>query len=201
MQREPMAPMMRPTIEAPMRSTWMSRRSRRLASTLCWILPSANALSMPSPGYAGAGAPRPELSPAELPPLLMRALALNDYPEADDGLRAMWAFSSDTTRFIYQNNMTEFIEDAHTTADTLPTSFYGCAFYGEFEMEGEVNMVGGGGDSSWIATQIMKTVSSDQRLRRWQWELRKHRRPPNLNSWYVESVGCSDRLGNFQIEG
>ena len=32
--------------------------------------------------------------------------------------------------------------------------------------------------------QVMKTVSSDGRLRRWQWEMRKRRRPPMLNTWY-----------------
>ena len=71
-----------------------------------------------------------------------------------------------------------------------------------WEMEGTMNMVGGAAaDTCWIATQIMQTVSSDGRMRRWQWELRKHRRPPNMGAWYVESIGSSDRLGNFQVEG
>ena len=83
----------------------------------------------------------------------------------------------------------------------MPTSFYGVALHGQsWELEGEMNMVGGG-DEPWIATQIMQTVSSDGRLRRWQWELRRHRRPPNLNAWYVESIGSSDREGNFDVEG
>ena len=37
-------------------------------------------------------------------------------------------------------------------------------------LETELNRVGG--DSGWIATQVMKTISSDGRMRRWQWEYR-----------------------------
>ena len=152
--------------------------------------------------FSGAGVPRPELPPSELPDLLMRCLKMNDFPEIDSGLNSMWAFAGDTTRFIYQNNITEFIEDAHETANTLPTSFYGMAMNGQsWKMEGEMNMVGNDPERCWIATQIMQSVSSDGRLRRWQWELRKHRRPPNLGAWYVESIGSSDRKGNFDIEG
>ena len=150
--------------------------------------------------FNGAGSPRPDLTPQELPILLMDSLKLNDFPEIDSGLLSMWAFAGDTTRFIYKNNITEFLDDAHETADTLPTSFYGVAMYGEFEMEGEMNMVGGS-DDPWIATQMMRTNSSDGRIRRWQWELRKHRRPPNLGAWYIESIGSSDRKGNFDIDG
>ena len=84
----------------------------------------------------------------------------------------------------------------------MPTSFYGTAMNGQsWEMEGTMNMVGGDPARAWIATQIMKTVSSDGRMRRWQWELRMHRRPPLMGAWYVESIGSSDRLGNFDIEG
>ena len=68
-----------------------------------------------------------------------------------------------------------------------------------WELEGKLNRVGG--EDGWIATQIMRTVSSDGRVRRWQWELRKHRRPPNQGAWFVESIGSSDRLGNFDLEG
>lgn len=97
----------------------------------------------PSATWLGAGRPRPSLPAAELPPLLMQALQLNDFPEIDAGLHAMWAFAGDTTRFIYKNNETEFIEDAHMTADTLPTSFYGMAMHGrEWEMETELTLVG-----------------------------------------------------------
>ena len=33
-----------------------------------------------------------------------------------------------------------------------------------------------------------------------KWELRKNKRPPNLNCWYVESIGSSDRNGEFEPE-
>ena len=117
----------------------------------------------------GAGVPRPELPPQDVPPLLMHALSNNDSPHPDAGLHSMWAFAGDTTRFVYRNNRSEFVEDAHETAASLPTSFYGTAMRGQsWEMEGSMNMVGQP-ESCWIATQIMKTVSSDGRMRRWQW--------------------------------
>ena len=150
----------------------------------------------------GAGVPRASLAPEDLPALLMEALRWNDVPTDDAGLRAMWAFAGDTTRFLYQNKITEFLEDAHETADTLPTSFYGVAMHGEsWELEGPLNYVGNADCDPWIATQMMKTISRDGRMRRWQWELRKHRRPPTRGAWYVESIGSSDRRGNFEIDG
>lgn len=170
-------------------------------SSLLRHLPSTRSPRAIMCALSAVGAPRPELPPAKLPGLLMRALRANDEPERDAGLRSMWEFSGDITRFVFQNNRTEFIESCHETAASMPTSFYGMAINGrEWEMEGELRMVGGGADP-WIATQVMRTTSSDGRMRRWQWELRKHRRPPNLGAWYVESVGSSDRLGNFDVEG
>lgn len=153
----------------------------------------------PTSSFQGAGIPRPELPPGEIPSLLMDALLLNDFPQVDAGLTSMWAFAGETTRHIFQQNMTEFIESAHETADLLPTSFYGAAMYGKsWVMETKVNRVGG--KEGWIATQVMKTISSDGRLRRWQWELRKNRRPPCLGCWFVESIGSSDRKGQFEAE-
>lgn len=148
--------------------------------------------------FQGAGVPRVELQPEEIPPLLMKALELNDFPYIDAGLESMWAFAGDTTRHIFQQNVTDFIESAHETADQFPTSFYGCAMYGKWSMETEMNRVGG--EHGWIATQVMKTITSDGRLRRWQWELRKNKRPPDLNVWFVESIGSSDRKGQFEPE-
>jgi hypothetical protein len=154
--------------------------------------------------FRGAGVPRPDLTPDEIPTLLMKALEFNDFPTVDTGLKSMWAFAGDTVQFIYQNNRTDFIVTAHETAQQFPTSFYGVAMNGtSWSMETELNLVGGGSDNcsdAWIATQVMRTISSDGRLRRWQWELRKHRRPPNLGCWYVESIGSSDRKGQFEPE-
>jgi hypothetical protein len=47
----------------------------------------------------------------------------------------------------------------------------------------------------------MRTVSSDGRRRRWQFELRQQRRPPDLGAWFVESIGSSDKDGTFDIDG
>jgi len=151
--------------------------------------------------YAGAGQPRAVLPPSLLPVLLMCALGLNDFPARDSGLHAMWDFAGGSTRHIFRNNCTDFIESAHTTARTLPTSFYGVAMRGkEWSFEGALNPVGGDLDTCRIATQLMRSVSSDGRVRRWQWELRKQRGPPETASWFVESVGSSDRHGNFEVD-
>ena len=150
--------------------------------------------------WKGAGLPRDDLNPEDLPTLLMNALSHNDFPEIDTGLHSMWAFAGETTRHIFQHNETDYIESAHETANQFPTSFYGNAFYGRsWKMITPLNRVGG--ESGWIATQVMETISSDGRLRRWQWEIRKNTRPPNLNCWFVESIGSSDRKGNFEPEG
>ncbi|CAB9529314.1 expressed unknown protein [Seminavis robusta] len=152
-----------------------------------------------SSSFQGAGTPRLELIPESIPPLLMTALRNNDIPHVDTGLAAMWEFAGGNTQHVFQNNRTDFIQSAHETANQFPTSFYGAAMYGQkWEMETPLNRVGG--DQGWIATQVMKTISSDGRLRRWQWELRKNRRPPNQGVWLVESIGSSDRKGKFEAE-
>mmetsp|Transcript_28699 Transcript_28699/g.44087 ORF Transcript_28699/g.44087 Transcript_28699/m.44087 type:complete len:215 (+) Transcript_28699:104-748(+) len=153
--------------------------------------------------WEGAGEPRADLAPEVIPSLLMRALNQNDFPSADAGLNSMWTFAAGHTKYIFQQNITEFIESAHETADEFPTSFYGSAMHGRsWEVETPIRLVGGNGSTSdaWIATQIIKTVSSDGRMRRWLWELRKNRRPPMLGCWMVETVGSSDRLGKFEPE-
>jgi hypothetical protein len=149
--------------------------------------------------WEGAGLPRPDLPPEDIPTLLMGALRMNDVPTKNAGLLSVWEFAGDTTRHIFEHNITDFIESAHETAATMATSFYGVAMNGkDWKLESPLNRVGG--DDGWIATQVMMTVCSDGRVRRWQWELRKHKRPPNLGAWYVESIGSSDRKGNFEPE-
>ena len=160
---------------------------------------TSSLLTITESDWQGAGLPRDDLQPGCLPTLMMEALTLNDFPEIDSGLRSMWAFAGETTRHIFQPNETEYIESAHETANSFPTSFYGNALYGKsWKMLTPLNRVGG--DQGWIATQVMETISSDGRLRRWQWELGKNRRPPNLNCWFVESIGSSDRKGEFEPE-
>ena len=102
-----------------------------------------------------------------------------------------------TTTNTSHHTHKEFIESCHETAEEFPTSFYGVAINGQsWNIETKVNRVGG--ESGWIATQVIKTVSSDGRLRRWQWELRKNKRPPCLGCWKIESIGSSDRNGDFE---
>mmetsp|Transcript_10820 Transcript_10820/g.18947 ORF Transcript_10820/g.18947 Transcript_10820/m.18947 type:complete len:245 (-) Transcript_10820:58-792(-) len=138
-----------------------------------------------------------DTNPEEVVPLIMNALKNNDTPCKNAGLMLVWEFTTDTTKFIFNNNITDFIESCHETAEEFPTSFYGAAMYGQsWDLETEINRVGG--KDGWIATQVMKTISSDGRLRRWQWELRKNKRPPDLDCWRVESIGSSDRNGDFE---
>ena len=54
----------------------------------------------------GAGVPRSSLAPEEIVPLLMTALQNKDVPVVDGGLISMWEFASDTTKFVFKNNMT-----------------------------------------------------------------------------------------------
>ena len=57
-------------------------------------------------------------------------------------------------------------ESCYETSNEFPTSFYGVALNGvSWEMETVINYVGGPvtTETSWIATQIMKTISSDGR--------------------------------------
>jgi hypothetical protein len=127
------------------------------AESIAWAedILAKEADRMLSEGYEGAGEPRASLPPADVVPLLMRALQFNSCPEADSGLHSMWAFATGTTRFIFANNRSEFVESAHETADSLPTSFYGVALHGKsWKLEGELNRVCG--DSGWIATQVMR---------------------------------------------
>jgi len=145
----------------------------------------------------GVKTPTSTLKPEGVVPLIMNALKNNDTPHKDAGMMLVWEFTTDTTKYIFKNNITEFIESCHETADEFPTSFYGVAMYGQsWDVESGINRVGG--EDGWIATQVMKTISSDGRLRRWQWEIRKNKRPPCLGCWKVESIGSSDRNGDFE---
>ena len=128
-----------------------------------------------------AGVLRLCLKPEDIAPLLMTALSQNNNSSSSSssssnrdhnaGLISMWDFSSDITKYIFKNNMTEFIESCYETSNEFPTSFYGVALHGvSWEIETVINYVGGPvvTETSWIATQIMKTISSDGRIRRWQ---------------------------------
>ncbi len=56
--------------------------------------------------------PKESINPGDVIPLLMYALQNNDIPRKDDGIRAMWEFSTDTTKYIFQNNITgEYCND------------------------------------------------------------------------------------------
>lgn len=149
--------------------------------------------------WNGAGSPRSNLDPEEIPTLLMMALENNDNPTPNVGLISMWHFAGGNTHHVFKHNMTDFIESAHETANEFPTSFYGAAMYGQgWSMESGINRVGG--ENGWIATQVMKIICSDGRIRRFQWELRKNKQPPDLGCWLVDSIGSSDRKGNFEAE-
>ena len=131
------------------------------------------------------------IKPEDVIPLIMHSLNNNDIPNKDSGLNLVWGFSSEITKHIFHYNITEFIESCHETANEFPTSFYGVAMYGKaWKVVTDINRVGG--KNGWIATQVMKSISSDDRLRRWQWELRKNRRPPDFQ------FASSDRNGAFE---
>ena len=71
--------------------------------------------------FYGAGRPRPELRPEDLPTLLMTALSQNDTPYENAGLESMWHFAEGSaTHHIFQHNVTDFIQSAF---QRQPTSF------------------------------------------------------------------------------
>ena len=94
----------------------LRRRPAAARTTATMTTSSGVAASLQNTAFRDAGVPRASLPPEELVPLLMRALECNDEPTRDAGLRAMWAFSSDVTRFVFDNNATDFVESAHETA-------------------------------------------------------------------------------------
>ena len=49
----------------------------------------ANTIIITECDFPGAGLPRPDLSPKDIPTLLMRALQYNDFPEVDSGLSSV----------------------------------------------------------------------------------------------------------------
>lgn len=103
---------------------------------------------------------------------------------------------NDRSTFLY---FFKFIQAAHQDAEQCPASFYGMALNGlSWELETEMNRIGG--EAGYLATQVVKTISADGRMRRFQFMLRRNRRPPDLNCWFVESVGASDRTGNFNVD-
>jgi hypothetical protein len=121
---------------------------------------------------SSAGEPRLCLKPEDIAPLLMTALSQNSNKSSSSssssssrdnnaGLISMWDFSSDITKYIFKNNITEYIDSCYETSNEFPTSFHGVALNGRsWEIETIINFVGPT-ETSWIATQIMKTVSSD----------------------------------------
>jgi len=148
----------------------------------------------------GAGKPRILLEPGDIPPLLMHALFFNDEPSPDAGLRSMWDFTgAPTRRKFYSNDLPTFLAEAKAQAREWPASFFGAALAGRsWELEGPVVRVGG--DGGWVATQVVRTYCRDGRSRRWQWELRENRRPPQMGCWYVEQIAASDMDGDFDAD-
>ena len=103
----------------------------------------------------------------------MKALKLNDFPNIDAGVQALWNFSGEITRRAYKHDMDEFFRRAHQDAMARPASFYGMALEGKsWEIETSLNRIGG--DQGYLATQILKTTAHDGRIRRWQFLLRKN---------------------------
>jgi hypothetical protein len=106
---------------------WQQQQQQQYDDSLVLVVSFMTILAMEESDWKGAGLPREDLSPDEIPTLLMQALRLNDFPETDSGLQSLWAFASDTTRHLFQQNYTDFCKSAHETARQFPTSFYGNA--------------------------------------------------------------------------
>jgi hypothetical protein len=159
----------------------------------------ANASSNSNSNWKGAGVPRPELLPEELPSLMMKALKRNNIPRADAGLQAMWDFAGEITHGAHKHDMQDFVMQAHRDVASRPASFYGMALEGiSWQVETPLTRVGG--PEGYLASQIIKTTAADGRTRRWQFMLKRNRRPPNLHCWVVENIGSSAVDGNFYVD-
>ena len=55
---------------------------------------------------ANVTGPTPSIKPEEIIPFIMNALRNNDYPDKDAGLKLVWEFATDTTQYVFKNNIT-----------------------------------------------------------------------------------------------
>ena len=55
---------------------------------------------------ANVTGPTPSIKPEEIIPFIMNALRNNDYPDKDSGLKLVWEFATDTTQYVFKNNIT-----------------------------------------------------------------------------------------------
>lgn len=131
---------------------------------------------------------------------VLAALGHKGDKSVDRALRHIWDhLAGDNFKFVYRDSdVEEFIADARTTAEEFSTSFYGNAINGKrWQIIRDFQTTGADG---WIGTAVVETISSDDRLRRWIWELRKHKRPPKMGSWFIENIGSSDADGTFDSD-
>ena len=72
------------------------------------ILPvPGNANNNNSTAYEnGVREPTPDLTPKEIVPLIMNALKNNDTPKKDAGIKLVFGFATDTTQYVFKNNVT-----------------------------------------------------------------------------------------------
>ena len=55
---------------------------------------------------ANVTGPTPSIKPEEIIPFIMNALRNNDCPDKDAGLKLVWEFATDTTQYVFKNNIT-----------------------------------------------------------------------------------------------
>lgn len=142
--------------------------------------------------------PRPELGPHEIPSLLMKAMELNDFPHNDAGFISLWEFHTCGVHRSYGSDIYKFIAHSKSVAEHAPTSFYGMAPEAKKLEFFPVNRVGG--ENGWVATQMMTATLNDGSVRKFRWVMKRNRRPPNQDFWYVDSIDSSDEKGLFHIE-
>ena len=149
----------------------------------------------------GADAPAvlPEVDdePGPMIDKLFAALAHPSVHESNATLERIWDIAGDTLRWIFKNDVADFVESARMTADTYPTSFYGATMRGR---SWRVARPWQTTSSGWIGTCVVETVCADGRLRRWIAEARQRRRPPLMGTWYLESIGSSSADGTFDVD-
>ena len=148
---------------------------------------------------ADAPAVLPEVDdePGPMIDKLFAALAHPSVHESNATLERVWDIAGDALRWIFNNDLADFVESARMTADTYPTSFYGATMRGR---SWRVARPWQTTSSGWIGTCVVETVCADGRLRRWIAEARQRRRPPLMGTWYLESIGSSGADGTFDVD-
>ena len=131
--------------------------------------------------------PTADVAPAELVPMLMKAMHLNDFPDQDSGLTTVYDWSSDMCRRACGRSSAEFVEMSYN-------SVFGMCVGGNGDYElTEPQMVG----DNMFSVKVEMPSPDSRPSRLFLWQLRKEMRPPASGAWLIHGVIASDVEGGI----